>query len=202
MFNRLGSTLGQATCYWLLFQDNRLDTAEAAALHEVGLLPKEGYEYPLCKSHHHLGNIYHHKGQREKAFDHFETALRIASYFNWRDELYWVHFALAALFSDEDEYGCADAHVEAAKLHAGNDAYKLGRAMGTQAVIRYRQSRLEDPRSEGSRALEVYRGLRAAQDVEGCRALLLQIDNVIATRFQANQIPGEFYNWGVVIHSY
>ena len=181
MFNQLGSTLGQATCYWLLLCDNHLDAAEDTALREVGLLPTKGHEYLLCQSHHLLGNIYYRKGEKEKAVDHFETALTTASPFNWHDELYRVHHAMAALFSDEDEFDDANTHIEAAKLHVGDHVYNLGQVMGMQSVIWHRQSRLEDARSEGLRALEIYEGLRVAKDVEGCRSLLWRIEKAIGS---------------------
>lgn len=176
-FNRLGSTLGQTTCYWLLLQDNQLDTAEGAALRGLALLPRKGHESLLCKSHHILGNIYHRKGEKENAFNHFESAMTIASPFNWHNELYWAHYAMAALFSDEDNFNNANAHIEAAKSHTGNGVYKLGRVMGIQAVIWYRQSRPEDAKSKGLLALKIYEGLRSAKDVEGCRRLLRRIES-------------------------
>ena len=161
---------------WLLLGDGQLDAAENAALRTIDLLPGKGQEFLLCQSHRVLGKVYRRKGEKEKAIDHFETALRIASPFNWQDELFWIHYDLAQLFLTEDELDDANTHIEQAKSHAVDDAYNLGRAMELQARIWYRQSRLEDARSEALGALEIFEKLGAAQDAEDCRELLQKID--------------------------
>jgi tetratricopeptide (TPR) repeat protein len=133
----------------------------------------------LCQSHRVLGEVYGRKGEKEKAINHFETALRIASPFKWQDELFWIHYALAQLFLTEDELDDANTHIEQAKSHAVDNTYNLGRGMEFQARIWYRQSRLEDARSEALGALEIYEKLGAAQDVGKCRELLQEIEHVM-----------------------
>ena len=128
----------------LLLDDNQLDAAEDTAFRIIDLLPEKGQEFQLCRSHRILGQIYHSKGEKEKAIHHFETALTIASPFNWPDELFWIHFPMAKLFRDEDEFNDANTHIEQAKLHAADNPYNLGRGMEMQARIWYRQRRLED----------------------------------------------------------
>jgi len=103
ILERLVEAVRQAECFillaWLLFEDKQLDTAEEAASRAINFIPEEGEQFLVCGSHHVLGDIYRSKGEWEKAISHFEAALGIASPFNWRNELFWVHYSLAILFS-------------------------------------------------------------------------------------------------------
>ena len=180
IYRRLGKTIGQALSLnqlaWLFFGDNQLGAAKDAASGTIDLLPEKGQEYLLCKSHRVLGMTYQSKGEKEKAISHFETALRIATPFNWSDSLFWVHYSLAWLFVDEDKFDEANAHIEQAKSHAVNDAYLLGCAMQMQAQVWYRQGKLEDAKYEAHSALEVYDKLGAARSAGTCRDLLQRIE--------------------------
>ena len=179
-FKRLGNTSGQANCLdilaWLLLVDGQLDAAEDAALRKTSLLPEKGNEFLVCQSHRLLGEIYRSKGEKGKAVEHLETALTIASPFNWRGTLFWIHYALARLFHDQYESDGATAHIEQAKTYTNDNSYNLGCGMEMQARIWYRQSRLEDARSEALRALEIYGKLGAEKDVGDCKGLLGQIE--------------------------
>ena len=179
MFKRLGDRGEQAECLerlaGLLLDDNQLDAAEDAAVRKMDLLEKND-EFQLCQCHHLLGEIYHSKGAREKAIDHFETALTIASPFNWQNELFWTHYAMAALFRKESRFDDASTHIEQAKSKTVGNAYLLGHAMEMQASIWYWQCRLEDARSETQRAIEIYERLGAAKDIGDCRKLLQLIE--------------------------
>ena len=178
-FKRLGDRWEQAQCLdnlaRLFLDDGQLDAAEDNVLREMDLLEKTE-EHSICQSHHLLGEIYRLKGERQKALHHFETALAIASPFNWQHELFWTHYSTARLFCDEDGFDDASAHIERAKSHTVNGAYLLARAMDMQAQIWYEQCRLEDARCEARRALEIYERLGAAQDAEDCREFLCQIE--------------------------
>ena len=180
VLERLGDTVAQAKglddLAWLLYADKQLDAAEEAASRAVNLSLEKGEQYLACGSHRILGYIYHSKGEREKAIFHFEIALGIASSFNWYDRLFWVHYDLAQLLLDEDRFDDAHAHVEQAKSHTVNNAYFLGRAMEQQARVWYKQRKLEEARSEASRAIDVYEKLGASRDVEDCRGLLQRIE--------------------------
>jgi len=176
IFERLGDTVEQAECLnclaRLLWGDKQFDAAEEAASRAIDLLLEKGKQYLVCDSHRVLGGIHQSKGEREKAIYHFEAALGIASRFDWHSLLFWVHYSLALLFSDEDRFGDAHAHVERAKSHAVDNAYYLGRAMECQAGFWYKQHRFEEAKSEVLRAAVAYEKAGAAMDLEYCRRLL------------------------------
>ena len=180
LYNRLGDAEGQAKCWnrlsWSLLGDDQLDAAEEAASHALKLSLDHGREFWVCDSHNILGEIYQYKGNREKAIQHFDSALRIASSFDWHDQLFWIHHALADLFRNENEFDNAQSHIQQAKSHAVNDVYCLGRAMEMQAQIWYGQGRLEEAKAEALRALETFEKLGAASDLERCRNLLRRIE--------------------------
>ena len=160
---------------WSLHDDGQLDAAEEAASHAIQLLSDKGQEFRVCESHGLLGNIYYSKGEREKAIRHLDTALGIASAFNWDNQLFWIHFSLVMLFRDEDEFDKAHAHVEQAKSHAANNMYNLGRVIELRAWVFHRQCRSEDAKSEALRAIKIYEKLGTLAEVDNCRNLLLQI---------------------------
>jgi len=179
IFQRLGETAEQAKCLIRLafqfYEDEQLDAAEEAASRAINLLSGKGEQYTVCESHRVLGNIYRSKGKREKAIYHFEAALGIASSFNWHESLFWVHHDLAQVFSDEDGFDDAHAHIEQAESHAVDNAYKLGRAMELQANFWYKQRQFEEAKSEVLRAVNAYEKVGATRDVEYCRVLLQKI---------------------------
>ena len=173
---RLGDRVGQAQCLTvlarLLRKDEQLDAAEEAASRAICLLPGEGEEYRLCKSHRILGHIYKSKGEIEEAIDHLEVALRIASPFDWHRESFWAHYRLARLFYDEDRFDDAETHIEHAKSHSVNNAIQLAYAMEVRAQIWYKQDKQDEAESEILRAIDVFKKLGFLDNVEGCRELL------------------------------
>ena len=183
---RLDDTVGQARCLnglaCLLFEDEQLDAAEEAASRAIKLLPGEGEEFLLCGFHRILGNIYHSKDETEKAIEHFETTLGIASAFGWHNELFWTHYSLAKLFSEEGRLDDAHTHIAQAKSHAVDNAYDLGRAIFLQARVWYRQRRLEDAMSEALRALEIFEKLAVSNISEGCKVLVRNIEQAMKSR--------------------
>ncbi|KAF9792102.1 hypothetical protein BJ322DRAFT_1102626 [Thelephora terrestris] len=193
IFERLGNTIRQANCWndlsRLFRLEGRLDEAEEAALHAIELLPEKGEEFNVCQTHRTLGRIYGAKREKEKAIDHFEKALRLASAFGWRDLLFENHYALANLFFDEDEFDEAHSHIDQAKSHAADDPLRLGRAMEWKAQIWYQQSQLEDALSEASGALETYEKLGASTDAVRCKGFLERIERAIAVRDAASSSP-------------
>ena len=176
---RRGDISGQADCSSslarLLTADNQLDAAEDVASRTVDLALEGGDRYVLCLSHRTLSRIYISKKKKEKAVHHLKAALEIASSFDWKDELFWIHHALARLFLAEGEFNDAQVHIERAKQCAAETAYTLGRAMETQARIWRRQHRLEDAKSEASSALGIFEKLGLTKDVKCFRDLLRKI---------------------------
>ena len=176
---RLGDTLMQIECLnklaSLLHADQQLDAAEESAARALNLIGEKGDQFRLCSSYRVLGKIYQSKGETEKAISHFETALEIATPFNWHDALFWTHFSLAQLFFDEDRFQDAQAHVEHSQPHTSNNGYYLARAMRLQAAIWYKQHRLEEAKSEVLRAAHAFKKLGAVKDIVSCRELLQHI---------------------------
>ena len=193
IYERIGGSFERIQCLgelaFLLFHNNQLDAAENTASRAIVLATEGGHEYILCNLHRILGKIYGSKREKEKAVHHFETALRIASPPNWHSELFWSHYALAQLFHDEREFDRSNTHIERAKPHAVDEAYKLGRTMGIQASIWYQQLRLEDAKSEALHALEIYERSGASYDARDCRVLLQKIEHAI--KEQSTGLQGE-----------
>ena len=188
---RLGDTGRQADCLiglaWALETDKQLDAAEKAASRAISILPEEGEQHRVCRSHQTLGEIYRSKGETEKAIDHFEVSLGIASSFNWHERLFLVHYSMVILFRDEGRLDDAQVHVDHAKLHTVNNAYHLGSATEEQASICYKQHRLEEARSEALRAADIYDKLGAGKDLENCRMLLRDIEKGLNTPITSGQ---------------
>ena len=186
IFEKLGDTGKQGYSLLLLaglFHDNnQLEAAEEAASRAIQLLPEKGQEFLACRSHRLLGDIYHSKGEREKAIHHFKATLGIAPCFGWNSELFWAYHSLAVLFLGEDKFDESHAHIEQAKSYAVNDGCYLGRAVALQACVYHRQRRLEEATSEAQRALEIYEKLGDAGGVDSCRALLQYIGQATEDR--------------------
>jgi hypothetical protein len=89
IYERLNDISGQARCLcqlaYLLYGDWQLDAAEGAALQVIDRFSGKSEQDPVCDCYRLLGDIYRSKGEKEKAIDHFRTALEIASSFNWDD---------------------------------------------------------------------------------------------------------------------
>jgi tetratricopeptide (TPR) repeat protein len=163
ILERVGSTVVRADSWdhlsRLLQQDGQLDAAEEAAYRAINLLPEEGQESRLCQSHRVLGEIFRSKGEREKAIEHFEIALEIASAFKLHNQLFWINYFLAGLFAREDKFDDANVYIERAKTHAASNKHHLGVVMEGQAVIWYVQGKLGDAASEALAALKTYKKL-------------------------------------------
>ena len=163
----------------LLYDDKQLGAAEVAASRAIDLLSDDGSRFLVCQFHRILGLICRSKGEVMRAIDHFNVALGTASSFNWHDQLFWILYALAGLFSDEERLEEARAHIERAKLYAVDDPYLLGRAMWLQAWFLYKQNKFEEARSGALHAIRAYEKIGAAHDLEVCRQLLQLIESSI-----------------------
>ncbi|KAF9780436.1 hypothetical protein BJ322DRAFT_1213591 [Thelephora terrestris] len=190
-FKQLGITLEQGNCLdhlaRLLLDSGQPDAASDVVLRKIELLPEKGEEFSLCQSHHLLGEIHRFKGEKEKATHHFETALTIASPFNWQGQLFRIHYDMARLFHDENKLDDADAQIGCAKSHAAGVAYYLARGTELQALVWYRQRRLEDARAEILRASEIYQGLGLADDAEDCRRFMKKIETAMESWISGNE---------------
>jgi len=161
---------------WLLYDDNQLNASEEAALRAINLLSGKRERFVVCQCYRVLGLICCSRTETEKAIDHIESALKIASRFNWNGQLFWVNYQLAELFFKEGRLGDAHATVERAKSYAINRPYHLGRAMQLQTKFWYEEGKFEVAESAALRAADVYERLGAAGDLERCRALLRNIE--------------------------
>ena len=186
IYERLGNAEGQAKCWRYLgrslLTDRQLGAAEEAASHALELFLNQGREYWVCLSHRLLGDIYQDKGERGKAVQHWEAAIGIASPFDWHDQLFWIHYSLADLFCDENEFDNAQSHIERAKSHAVHNTYNLGRAIDQQAWIRYCQGRLEEAKAEVLCALEIFEKLGATAELPAFRSRLQKIQRAVEHR--------------------
>jgi tetratricopeptide (TPR) repeat protein len=189
IYKRVGDTNGQSHCLYTLAlsffcrSDNELGAAEDAVSRTIDLVRGKGQEFLLCQSHHLLSFIYHYKGEKEKTLLHLETALEIASPFDWHNELFLIHYTLAALFCDRNDFDNANVHFEQAKSHVDNDTYRLGHVMWFRAKsLCLGGRRLKEAKSEVSRALEIYERLGAVGDAGICRELLLEIEQAMRTQ--------------------
>ena len=184
VYERLKDITGQARSWrelaWLLYEDKQLDAAEEAALRVIDLPSDEVIQFSVCDCHRILGDIYCDRGETEKAVDHFEKGLGIASTFNWHNPLFRINCSMAKLFLGENRSDDARAHTERAKSHATNDPYNLGRAMEQQARIWWKERKFEEAKSEALHAASVFDKIGAAKEAEGCRAILRDIEEAVS----------------------
>ena len=176
---RLCDMATQANCLTYLTRalrdDGQLDAAEEAALRAIELLPENGKQFLVGRGQRVLGDIYSSKGDREKAVHHFEIALGIATTIGSLIDLFWIHCSLAEMFSEQGRFDAAHDHVERAKSHVADDAYRLGRAMELQADFWFKQGMFGKAKLEASFAVDIYRKVGATKDVEECGRLLRKI---------------------------
>ena len=188
ILERISDVVGQAWCLsdlaYGLFDDGQPGAAKDSASRAIDLIAGEDQEYLSCRTHRVLGWIFDSEGEKKEAIHRFETALRIASPFNWYDELFWNHYSLAESFGDGGELEDANIHIELAKSDAVNGAlpYELARAMGLQAQLWYQQLRFEDAKSEALRSLEIYEKLGAEGDAKVSEFLLREIQQAMEER--------------------
>ena len=178
IFEQLGDAAGQAGCLitlaLVLWSKDQLDAAEEAVSRAINLLPEEGNQFLLCRCQRNLGAIYHSKGKTEKAVHHFETALGIASSFNWHDELSRSRLVLAILSFFHGKLDDAHIHIEHARPFVVN-SYQLALGAQLQARVLHEQLRLGEAESEALRAAHIFENLGAAQDLGRCNQLLRDI---------------------------
>ena len=108
IFERFGEVVQQAHCLinlaWLLCDTGRLDAAEEAGSRGLDLLPEKGEEFRVCEGRRVLGRIYRSKGETEKAIHHLKVTIGIAPSLNQSSRLFWIHFDLAEMFSEQGKF--------------------------------------------------------------------------------------------------
>ncbi|KAF9785563.1 hypothetical protein BJ322DRAFT_839464 [Thelephora terrestris] len=194
IYEQLGDGEGQGKCWIflgsLLLDDDQLDAAEEAASHAMELFLDKRRELWICESHSLLGDICRKKGKREKAIQHYEAAISIASPFDWHNTLFWTHWSLARLFFIEDEFGDAQSHTDQSKLHAVDDTYCLGHAMVLQTWIWHGQGQLEEAKAEILGALKIFEKLGATERVGTCRAFLQKVELAVECSSTSGESEG------------
>ena len=160
----------------ILAKDRQLDAADEVASRILQLRPEKDEEYLACHAHVTLCAINTIKGDVEKSSRHAETALEIATRFDWEDQIFWAHLSLANLYFGEEKYDVAIAHAERAKSHAISNASGMAQAINVQAISYYRQGKLERSKFEALRAVEIFERLGAKEHLESCRSVLWVIE--------------------------
>jgi tetratricopeptide (TPR) repeat protein len=183
IYEQLNDASGQARVLrqlaYLLSDDGQLDAAEGAASQVIDHFSGKGEQALVCQCYRLLGVMCHSKGETEKAIDHLNTALRIASSFSWDGELFWIHRELARVFFSKSRFDNAHTHIKHAKSHAVHNAHCLGLAAEDQARFWYGEQRFEEAKSAASHAADVFEQLGATKNVELCRALLQDIEQAV-----------------------
>ena len=180
IFRRLGDRKSQATSLThlssMLRATGQFDQAIEAAFRAIDVLPETGEEILVCNSHFTLGGIYVTKGERGKAFYHFDIALEIASAFNLPDQLFWIHSSLARHLLNEGNFEDARSHIEQAKRYALDNQYYLARAISLHARILHQQRKVEETSAESLRAYGIFEELGEESVAAECRAFLHEIE--------------------------
>jgi len=176
IYKQLNDASGQAHSLCglalLLYGNKEFNAAEEV----ISNLPDNSEQSLVCQCCYLLGRIYHSKGEAGEAIRHFKTALEIASSFDWHSQLFWIHYCLAEVFSEQGRFDDAHAHVGHAKSHAIHNPYCMGHAMHLQARFWYSQHRFREAKSEILCAADVFGKLGALKDIEGCRTTLKNIE--------------------------
>jgi len=179
---------------WLLYSDKQLDAAEEAISQGMKILLAKGDHFEVCQCHRLLGAIYSSKGKIEEAINQLKTALRIASPFSWHNEEFWIHRSLVELFIKQGRFGDAHAHIKLAKSHAANDTYLLGCVMELQARVWYKEHKFKEAKSEVLCAIDVFKKLKATQDLEKCKGILQDIEMKTRKQITSGE-PQKLYNF-------
>ena len=186
---QLGDTVGKAhtlTIFSILwFSVKQLTAAEEAAFQAINFLQGKGEEFMIGFCHHVLSMVYDSKGEREKAINHIEAALKLASSFNSPNLLFWNYFILANSAYQEGRFNDVNVHIECAKSYTVGTLYNQGHAMEMQAKTWYQQDRLEEAKSEALSAVDAFEKIGAAKKEQQCREILrmikTKIDSLIDT---------------------
>ena len=180
IFERLDDPTRQAQCLSLLalslLGDNQVATAEEAASHAITLLLENSKQPTVLLCHQVLGMVYRVKGNREKAIEHLEVALGIASSHNWHRDACWIHHPLVMLFAEAGRFDEANSHLERARVRAAKNTSNLARVIALQAYTFYCQGRFGEAGSEALRAVEAHEEIGATAGAENWRRLFSELE--------------------------
>ena len=175
IFTSLGDTENQASCLLVLASllqfDGQLDAAEEAATRAMDL-SKNCDQLQICNCHKVLGDIHESKGSTKKAVYHLNECLKIATLINSRRDMCKSHLGLAGLYFEEENFEDAHRHIKQAKSCARDDELSLGCMLFLSAHILHYQNRVEEGKSEASRALAIFKEIGARDLAKGIRQLL------------------------------
>ena len=186
----LGNSVGQADSLvklaQSLHQDGQLDAAEEAISRAITLAPKNNQSL-LNYCHYSLGNVYRSKGRQEKAIEHFEISLRIASSLDWHQDAFLTHKALVELFCEMGRFDDANSHLERSRRHTTSSPLYSTELIGLQGFVCFSQGRLEEAEVRISRAIDAFEELGATAHAENCRGLIQKARRLAARQRPANQ---------------
>ena len=190
IYERLGNKTNQAHCLTrlalLLHEDGQLDAAEEAISRAITLA--ESDQFLLNQCHDFLGRVHRSRGNKEKAVEHFEISLRIASSHNWHHDAFLSHKGLVEVFCEMGRFDDANSHLERARSHTTHNALDSAYLIATQAFIWGGQGRLEDAVFQYSRAIDALEELGATRDAEVYRKNIGVIRRRLASQpLQTNQ---------------
>jgi tetratricopeptide (TPR) repeat protein len=192
IYERLDDTVRQTKLLQRLAlffaEDNQIDAAEEAASRAMTIFSDEQKQYQTYEHHHVLSHIYRSRGETEAAISHLKTALGIASSLNSRDKEVSVLSCLVVLLFDEDRFDDTQIYLERLKPYLVNHQRDLGAVMLAQASIWHRQGRIEDAKSEASRATTMLEKSGASADeLRGCREFLQEIEEELNNPVTSNE---------------
>ena len=190
ILERLGNSVGQADCLTrlaqLLHQDGQLDAAEKAISRAITVAGNNPFLLNYC--HYCLGNIYRSKGHKEKAIEHFEISLRIASSHDWHQNAFSSHKRLVELFCQIGRIDDANSHLERSRRHTASSPLYSAELIELQGLICFSQGKLEEAEVHISRAIDTFEELGATAYAEDCRGLIQIVRQYSAERqHPANQ---------------
>ena len=90
-----------------MHDDKQLEAVEEIAFHAIDLqvLSAKGQKSRAYQGHRVLTNIHHSEGERGDVVHHLDAAHEVASSLDKVNKLFWVHFSLAVVFSEEHGFG-------------------------------------------------------------------------------------------------
>ena len=198
IFERVGEAREQVSSSLILASalifNDQLDIAEEVVSRAIQLLPEKGEEHSISQSHFVLGNICHQKGERDKAIHHFKMVLDFESRFGCDDHSLPAHYFLALLYYEEDKFNNTLTHIEQAKLYAANKVHGIGLGVMLQALVYYRQLKLEEATFEALCAVDIFEKLGDQASAERCRALLQGIEEAAKNQDTPVVSFPEFYH--------